>query len=224
MEKTNRIAIVTDAHLSKNWGYEVKYMRESQNYFKDYFLDISDVNKGLTKTFDESGVVVYETEDIPEYYLDIEITVKETRAELYDVHVFGSYLLVSDKAKKVISESKHAPYQVFPVMVKKQDNGEYVEYYLLHVKQWVEVEPEEGSFDYPGLLTKSVKAYVCGLVASDIHRESLNMLGIWRQESDFQHFYMSETLVDKLKKSGCTGLEEKSIELTGCQGSIVSYV
>lgn len=221
----NRIAIFDDVLKSGAWGAELVHNQPSTNYYKDYYYG-SDIEKEI-KVIDSTdfGAKEYRAEFLPEFYMDVQIQTIKKRAKLYDINEINGFLVLSQKALRVLAVVDTMPHQVLPLSIKNWEMKEPDEkYFIVNIIRYIEVEKDFSPFDFPGAKSEDLKAYIHGLINSDQVRNYLSNKCIWRKRHAHTIFFLTENLVQLLLAAGCTGLDEKTLKKDSRHGAPIRYV
>ncbi|NOI15182.1 imm11 family protein [Vibrio hepatarius] len=182
-------------------------------------IEYRDSRKLLNTYPSHDHVEVYQAMELafPEVeYCQLQIRSRSGRLpKMPDIWTYEEFCIVSEKCRAIIESVDDFPHQYFPLILIDK-NGEQLggQYYWLHVRRIVEVEPSK----LPALKTNfhmgSVyEADMARLQHDPTARACVEALPLWRYVLDGHAICVNETMMAALREADITGLKESKDEL-----------
>ncbi len=156
------------------------------------------------------------------------LVVKKNNPDLFDFYQYGNLLIVSDKAKKVFEENDRQSHQyvILELVDKHGKPISDVPYYLMSVRRFVKISgeypemPIDKMFPQMSDFERKVRSALSN--NSEI-RSALADSPIWKLPIERSTVFMSTRMLQSLRDSGCTGLNDYKVD-NRHKGAPVSYV
>lgn len=209
------IAVLYDSIILRDWGGGQTHLLPSEDYYGSYYLGLNTVHKD--RTLIKSGpnnTHVYKLHPIPEFYIALSIVIKKKRAKILDVMRYSDFLLMSEKALKILDNIDDLRHQRYPVDITLWDGCTLAgNYHLVHPLRSIEWPAYTG----PDINSNNTKIkfdakYVRGMLASAELKDFISQQHLWRSHKASPCIYMGEALVLALTSAGCSGVDLKQME------------
>jgi hypothetical protein len=209
------IAMLYDSINFRDWGGGQTHLLPSERDNGLYYLTPNTVYKD--RTLIKSGpnnTHVYQLHPIPEFYIALSIVIKKKRAKILDVMKYSEFLLMSEKALKILDDIDDIRHQRYPVDITLWDGSTLAgNYHLVHPLRSIEWPAYTG----PDINSNNTKIkfdakYVRGMLASAELKDFISQQHLWRSDNASPYIYMGEALVLALTSAGCSGVDLKQME------------
>jgi hypothetical protein len=209
------IAALDDSTILRNWGEEQTHLLPSERDNGLYYLDSTTVYKDCTLI--KSGpnnTHVYQLHPIPEFYIAVSIVIKKKRAKILDVMRYSKYLLMSEKALKILDKIDDIRHQRYPVDITLWDGSTLAGgYHLVHPLRCIEWPAYTGpDINSTNMDVNFDANYVRGMLASAELKDFISQQHLWLSHKLSPYIYMGEALVLALTSAGCSGVDLKQME------------
>lgn len=167
-----------------------------------------------------------------DYFLNFRRYFNRKNPKLLDVFQLHNFLVLSEKAKKVVDECDGGIHQFAKIELLNKDS-EIVsgDYYTMIPLRFIRIS-EDGVdlpdivdyFDQPSPDKAFIYSYLYKISEDDSIREYLLSKGIWSMYGRPSYIFMSGKIISKLLSAGCTGLKKFTKIGRAGLGEVVYYV
>jgi hypothetical protein len=223
----NRIALLYDSVILRDWGEDVTWLLPSESYYGGYFLgtDIVCKDKILIKS-GPNNTHIYQLKPIPDFYIALSIAVKKKRAKILDVMRCSDFLLMSGKALNILNEIDDMQHQCYPVDITLWDGSMLGgNYHLVHPLRSIEWPDYTGpDINSTNMDVKFDARYVRGMLASAELKDFISSQHLWLNNKPSPYIYMGEALISALIAGGCSGVDLEQMEKIKKNSGALKYV
>lgn len=221
------IAALDNSAILRNWGEEQTDLLPSERGDGLYYLDSPTVYKD--RTLIKSGpnnTHVYQLHPIPEFYIAVSIVIKKKRAKILDVMRYSKFLLMSEKALKILDNIDDIRHQRYPVDITLWDGSTLAGgYHLVHPLRCIEWPAYTGpDINSNNTNIKFNAKFVRGMLASAELKDFISQQHLWLSHKLSPYIYMGEALISALIAGGCSGVDLEQMEKIKKDSGALRYV
>ncbi|MFP6790330.1 MAG: DUF1629 domain-containing protein [Thalassolituus sp.] len=223
----NRIAALNNSTILRDWGEGVTWLLASENANGLRALDSTTVYKdcALIKS-GPNNTHVYQLHPIPDFYIAMSIAIKKKRAKILDVMRYAGFLLMSEKALKILDDVDDVRHQRLPVDITLWDGSKLEgNYHLVHPLRSVKWEYYTGpDINSTNVHVRREARYFRGINASDDIKEFISSQPLWISRKSTPFIFVGEPLISALIDGGCSGVDLEQMEKIKKNSGALTYV
>jgi hypothetical protein len=223
----NRIAALDDSLILTGWGGDLTWLLPSENANGLRFLDSTTVYKdcALIKS-GPNNTHVYQLNPIPDFYIAMSIAIKKKRAKILDVMRYSNFLLISEKALKILDDVDDVRHQRLPVDITLWDGSKLEgNYHLVRPLRCVEWKYYTGpDINSTNVHVSKEARYFRGINASVDVKEFISSQPLWISRKSTPFIFVGERLISALIDGGCSGVDLEQMEKIKKNSGALTYV